>query len=180
VGDTALVMGAGPIGLCIIQELKLAGARLIVATERVQRRAQAAKQFGADIVLSPNDDVLNTLADLTGNVGVDYVFECVGVPDTTQEAFNLVRRAGKVVLVGVCMEPATVQPVLWMIKELSMQTTIGFTREDLEGSLDMVRRGMLKTDGLVSETVPLERLPEAFERLLSPNTELKVLVEFGG
>ncbi|MBI5116656.1 alcohol dehydrogenase catalytic domain-containing protein [Candidatus Poribacteria bacterium] len=178
VGDTALVMGAGPIGLCIIRHLRLAGARLVVATERVERRAQAAKEFGADVVLDAGDNVLNTLSDLTNDVGVDYVFECVGVPDTTQEAFNLVRRAGKVVLVGVCLEPATVQPVLWIIKEVSMQTTLGFTRAEFGDILDFMHKGVFKADSLVSETVSIDELPEAFERLLSPNTELKVLVEF--
>ncbi|MBI4832158.1 MAG: alcohol dehydrogenase catalytic domain-containing protein [Candidatus Lindowbacteria bacterium] len=178
VGDTALVMGAGPIGLCVIHHLKLAGARLVAATERVEKRAQTAKQFGADIVMNPQDDVLDKLADLTNSVGVDYVFECVGVPDTTQEAFNLVRRAGKVVLVGVCMEPATVQPVLWIIKEVSMQTTLGFTRAEFEDILDFMHKGIIKADNLVSETVSLDDVPQAFERLLSPNTELKVLVEF--
>jgi L-iditol 2-dehydrogenase len=176
--DTALVMGAGPIGLCIIQQLRLAGARLIVATELVERRARTAKEFGADIVMDPNEDVLDKLAELTDGVGVDYVFECVGVPDTTVEAFRLVRRAGKVVLVGVCMEPTTVQPVLWMINEISMQTTMGFTNEEFEASLDLIHKGVLKTDGLVTETISIEQLPEAFERLLSPNDEIKVLLEF--
>ena len=176
--DTALVMGAGPIGLCIIQQLRLAGARLIVATEMVERRARAAKEFGADLVMDPNDDVLGKLAELTGGVGVDYVFECVGVPDTTVDAFRLVRRAGKVVLVGVCMEPTTIQPVLWMINEVSMQTTMGFTNEEFEDSLDLLHKGKLKTDGLVTETISLDQLPEAFERLLSPNDEIKVLLEF--
>jgi 2-desacetyl-2-hydroxyethyl bacteriochlorophyllide A dehydrogenase len=177
-GDTALVMGAGPIGLCIIQQLRLAGARLVIATEIVQKRAQAAKHFGADIVLRPDDDVFGKMSELTNDIGVDYVFECVGTPDTTQDAFTLVRRAGKVVIVGVCTEPATVQPVLWVIKEISMQATLGFVRSELEGSLDLLRKGVLKTDGLVSETVSLERLPETFERLLSPSEEIKLLVEF--
>jgi (R,R)-butanediol dehydrogenase/meso-butanediol dehydrogenase/diacetyl reductase len=178
VRETALVMGAGPIGLCVIQQLKLAGARVLVATERVERRAQAAKAFGADIVMDPNDDVLTTLEDLTGGIGIDYVFECVGVPDTTQEAFRLVRTAGKVVLVGVCMEPATVMPVFWMIKEVSMQTTMGFTHSEFETSLDLIDKGALTTDGLVTEIVSLDGVPDAFERLLNPNDEIKVLVGF--
>ncbi len=176
--ETALVMGAGPIGLCTIQQLKLAGARTVVATEFVERRAGAAKEYGADVVLSPNDDVLGTMAELTGGVGADYVFECVGVPATTDEAFRLVRRAGKVVLVGVCMEPATVQPVFWMINEISMQTTMGFTQSEFKTSLELIRKGALKTAGLVTETISLDQVPDAFERLLSPNDEIKVLVGF--
>jgi 2-desacetyl-2-hydroxyethyl bacteriochlorophyllide A dehydrogenase len=178
IADTALVMGAGPIGLCVIQQLKLAGAKLICVTEKVERRARAAKLFGADFVFDPGDDVLGKLAELTDDIGVDYVFECVGVPDTTQEAFNLVRRAGKVVLVGVCMELATVHPVLWVIKEVSMQTSIGFVRDDMLTSMNQIARGVLKTNGLVSEIIPLEKLPDAFERLLAPNKEIKILVEF--
>jgi 2-desacetyl-2-hydroxyethyl bacteriochlorophyllide A dehydrogenase len=178
-GETALVIGAGPIGLCIIQELKLAGAKLVAATELVETRARAAKRFGADPVLKPgHDDIMERLAGLTDCEGPDYVFECVGVADTTTDAFTLVRRAGKVVLVGVCMEPTTVVPVFWMIKELSMQTTMGFRRDEFMRSLDLLHKGVLKTDGLVSETVTLDRLPEAFERLLTPNQEIKVLVEY--
>ncbi|NQU07254.1 MAG: alcohol dehydrogenase catalytic domain-containing protein [Candidatus Abyssubacteria bacterium] len=176
--DTAVVMGAGPIGLCIIQQLKLAGARVVIATELVEKRAKAAKDFGADIVMDPNDDVLGAMDKLTGGVGADYVFECVGIPDTTQEAFSLVRRAGKVVLVGVCMEPATVMPVFWVLKEVAMQTAMGFVRSEFESSLDLIHKGVLKTEGLVTETVSLDRLPDAFERLLSPNDEIKVLVEY--
>ena len=176
--DTAVVMGAGPIGLCIIQQLKLAGARVVIATELVEKRAKAAKDFGADIVMDPNDDVLGTMDKLTGGVGADYVFECVGIPDTTQEAFSLVRRAGKVVLVGVCMEPATVMPVFWVLKEVAMQTAMGFVRSEFESSLDLIHKSVLKTDGLVTETVSLDRLPDAFERLLTPNDEIKVLVEY--
>lgn len=177
--DTALVMGAGPIGLCIIQQLKLAGARVIAATEMVERRAKAAKAFGADVVLNPNEDnVLAAMEELTGGIGVDYVFECVGIPDTTQEAFRLVRKAGKVVLVGVCMEPATVMPVFWLIKEISMQTTMGFSQSEFHTSLDLLQKGILKSDGLITETITLDQVPEAFERLLTPNDEIKVIVEF--
>ncbi|GAB4346807.1 MAG: (R,R)-butanediol dehydrogenase [Candidatus Abyssubacteria bacterium] len=176
--ETALVMGAGPIGLCIIQELKLAAPKLLAATELVPNRARAASDFGADPVLKPDDDVMDKLAELTDDVGPDYVFECVGIPETTSEAFNLVRRAGKVVLVGVCMEPTPLVPVFWMIKELSMQTTMGFSREEFLQSLEMLRQGAFRTDGLVSETIPLDRLPETFERLLKPNQEIKVLVEY--
>lgn len=176
---TALVMGTGPIGLCLIQQLRLAGASLIVATEPVDKRARVARDFGADLVMNPDDDVFNKLAELTDGVGVDYVFECVGIPATTEEAFRLVRRCGKVVLVGVCMEPITVNPVLWMISEISMQTTMGCTQLEFASSLDLLHKGILKTDGLVTDKISLEQVPEYFERLLTPNEEIKVLVEFG-
>jgi 2-desacetyl-2-hydroxyethyl bacteriochlorophyllide A dehydrogenase len=175
--DTALVIGAGPIGLCLIQQLKHAGARLVVVTEPVKRRADVAKRFGADLVLDPGDDVLNTLLELTDGVGVDYVFECVGIPATTADAFTFVRPTGKVVLVGVCMEAATVMPLFWMIKEVSMQTCMGFNRDEFETTLDLLCKGGLKSEGLVTETVSLEGMPDAFERLLSPNEEIKVLLE---
>jgi len=177
-GETALVMGAGPIGLCVIQQLKRAGAGLVIATEYVEARARVAKQYEADIVMSPDDDFARAFDERTDGVGPDYVFECVGVPSTTEEAFTLVRRAGMVVLVGVCMEPVTVTPVLWNINEISMQSTIGFSRDEFIGSLEHIRTGALTTDGLVSEVISIDRVPEMFERLLTPNEEIKVLVEF--
>lgn len=88
------------------------------------------------------------------------------------------RKAGKVVLVGVCMEPATVMPVFWLIKEISMQTTMGFSQSEFHTSLDLLQKGILKSDGLITETITLDQVPEAFERLLTPNDEIKVLVEF--
>ena len=176
--ETALVIGAGPIGLCTLQQLRLAGASFVAVTEPVERRARLAWEWGADIVLNPNEDVHDELLRYTNDTGVDYVFECVGIPDTTQESFNLVKRGGKVVLVGVCMEPATVQPLLWMLKEASMQTSMGFTRPEMEGTLALMNKGVLKTEGFVSETISIEQLPETFERLLTPNQEIKVLVEF--
>jgi 2-desacetyl-2-hydroxyethyl bacteriochlorophyllide A dehydrogenase len=176
--ETALVIGAGPIGLCTTQQLRLAGASLIAVTEPVERRAGLAKEWGADIVMNPGDDVTGELARHTQEIGVDYVFECVGIPDTTQESFNLVRRGGRVVLVGVCMETTTVQPLFWMLTEISMQTSMGFTRTEIEGTLELMRTGALRTDGFVSETIAIDDLPAMFERLLSPNEEIKVLVEF--
>jgi threonine dehydrogenase-like Zn-dependent dehydrogenase len=122
--------------------------------------------------------VFGELEERTHGIGVDYVFECVGVPETTHESFHLVRRGGKVVLVGVCMEEMTTQPLFWMLKEVSMQTSMGFTRPEIVDTLDLMCKRILRTDGFVSETIPLEQLPEMFERLLSPNEEIKVLVEF--
>ncbi len=176
--ETALVVGAGPIGLCTIQQLKMAKASFVAATEPVEKRARLAKEWGADIVLDPKDNVVAELEQHTHDIGVDYVFECVGIPATTHESFNLVRHAGKVVLVGVCMEEMTTQPLFWMLKEVSMQTSMGFTRSEFEATLDLMCKGAFKTDGFVSETISLAQLPGMFERLLSPNEEIKVLVEF--
>jgi 2-desacetyl-2-hydroxyethyl bacteriochlorophyllide A dehydrogenase len=178
-GDSALVMGGGPIGLCVIQHLKSLGVKPIILSEPVARRGELGVELGANVLLNPSkDDIDSERKKLTGGRGPDFVFECVGVPDTVLEAVTFVRPAGKVVWVGVCMEPTTIIPVLWMLKEISVQTSIGFTKSQMEECVGFIRKKKVVIDKLISEVIPLSEVPRAFERLRKPNTEVKILVEF--
>ncbi len=178
-GDTALVMGAGPIGLCLTQHLKAKGIEQVVLSEPVEKRARLGEELGADVVLDPKKhDVDAECKRLTDGLGPDFVFDCVGTPETVLAAPALVRPAGKVVWVGVCMEPLSITPVMWMLKEIALVTSLGFTKAQMEKGLELIRTKNIVVDKLISEIISIDQVPEAFERLMKPNDEVKIVAEF--
>lgn len=109
-GETALVFGAGPIGLLTIAGLKLAGAKRVWAVEPVAHRRELARLMGADAVIDPVqvDPVKQVLSD-TGQRGVDVTIDCAAKDDTMNQSLNATRSAGRVIITGI---PSEEQPKL--------------------------------------------------------------------
>ena len=107
-GDVVAVVGAGPIGLAAIMGARLFSPSHIVAIDLADSRLEAAKQFGADVVVNNSrEDAAAVIAELTGGLGADVTIEAVGVPATFEQAVSLVRPGGHVANIGVHGEPAT-------------------------------------------------------------------------
>ncbi|MEO6204913.1 MAG: zinc-dependent alcohol dehydrogenase family protein [Mycobacteriales bacterium] len=107
-GDVVVVVGAGPIGLSAISSAKLFSPSLIVAIDMVPARLDAAKQFGADVVINNRDeDAVAAVRALTADLGADVAIEAVGVPATFELAVDLVRPGGHVANIGVHGAAAT-------------------------------------------------------------------------
>ncbi|MCW2573342.1 MAG: Threonine dehydrogenase and related Zn-dependent dehydrogenase [Frankiales bacterium] len=107
-GDVVAVVGAGPIGLSAIMGARLFSPSHIVAIDKADARLEAAKQFGADVVINNDrEDPLEIIRELTGGLGADVSIEAVGVPATFELATTLVRPGGHVANIGVHGEPAT-------------------------------------------------------------------------
>jgi alcohol dehydrogenase len=107
-GDVVAVVGAGPIGLSAISGARLFSPSLVVAIDMAPARLDAAKQFGADVVINnAEQDPLAAVRELTGDLGADVAIEAVGVPATFELAVDLVRPAGRVANIGVHGKPAT-------------------------------------------------------------------------
>ena len=107
-GDVVAVVGAGPIGLAAIMGARLFSPSHVVAIDLADSRLEAAKQFGADVVVNNSrEDAATVIADLTGGLGADVTIEAVGVPATFEQAVSLVRPGGHVANIGVHGEPAT-------------------------------------------------------------------------
>ena len=101
-GDTVAVVGSGPIGLAAITTAQLYSPGHIVAIDKAASRLEAAKAFGADIVVNNTaDDPAHLIAELTGGLGADVAIEAVGVPDTFELCARLVRPGGHVANIGV-------------------------------------------------------------------------------
>ena len=179
VGDRVAVLGAGPIGLLCLQVCKAAGASAVYVSEPAPARAEAARQLGADAVLDPTkDDVEAEIVALTGGVGPDVVFECAAARGTLDQAFNLVRRDGQVVLIALAWEPTEVLPVDWAAREVNFKASFGSQPDDWRISLDLIKSGKVKMGPLLGGTdfISLDEIQGAFEELVKPSTQLQLVV----
>ncbi len=177
-GEPVVVLGAGPIGLLALQLARAGGADPVVVIEPDAARGALAKRLGAEYVFSPEDaDLERLLRKACGPAGPELVLECAGVAPTIQRAVDLVRRGGRVGLLGLASTPATIEPATWLAKEVGVTASLGYTREDFEITQQRVGDGSLDLAPLVTGTVGLEGLEAAIERLITPSGEVKILVD---
>jgi (R,R)-butanediol dehydrogenase/meso-butanediol dehydrogenase/diacetyl reductase len=179
-GDTAVVLGAGPIGLLCMQTARAAGATKVIVSEPAPGRTEAARKLGADAVLNPFDGDLDArVMELTGGVGPQVVFECAAAPSTMEQALDLSAKGGQVVMLAIAWEPTAVLPPNWMAREVRMQSSFGTLPQDWRIALELMRTGRVSVDHMLNATnfVPLEGIQSAFESLCRPSSELQMVVE---
>ncbi len=173
--ETAVVMGAGPIGLMTLLWLKKEGVKHVTVSEYAEPRRALARQLGADLVVNPGDqDLAAALLEATG-APPPVVFECVGVEGTLHQAMQLVARMGRVVVVGVCMKEDRIFPMVGINKQLTLQFVLGYTPVEYAEALGALADGSIDTSPMVTRTVGIDELPAAFEALASPH-DCKVVV----
>lgn len=184
-GDVAIVIGAGPIGLLVMQAARAAGAGRVCVVEPSPERASIAAQLGADHLIDPaaypdTAAMKEALAPLTGNpAGADVVFECAGIPQTVQTAVDLCRRGGTVSLVGVPSLPSQINAASWLIQEINLTTSLAYLHEEFDMAQSLVADGRINAGALHTSTVTLDNMQSAFERLAEHPTEVKILVRPG-
>lgn len=175
-GDTALVIGAGPIGLMTLLWLKREGVRHVAVTEHAAARRELAAAVGADLVLDPRtDDVAARLAAAAGPPTV--IIDSAGKAGTLQSAMELAAPEGRIVVVGACGTPDPIVPTLGLGKQLSIQFVMAYDCHEFAESLAAIADGSLKPAPLVTRQVSLDELPDAFLSLDAP-TECKVQLVF--
>jgi (R,R)-butanediol dehydrogenase/meso-butanediol dehydrogenase/diacetyl reductase len=176
-GARVLIIGAGPIGLSVAAFSGLRGASAIVVSERAPARRQAATAFGATAVIDPTkvDDLGAEFARLAGGPP-DVIFDCVGVPGIIQSCIDLSRARGTIVVVGVCMKEDKVIPISAILKELRVQFVLGYVEEDFVKVLDFLQAGKIKAAAMVTDRVTLGQLPDAFEGLRQPGSQIKMMI----
>ncbi|MDP3064678.1 MAG: zinc-binding dehydrogenase, partial [Chloroflexota bacterium] len=180
-GDAVAVLGAGPIGLLCLQVVRAAGAGAVYVSEPAPGRARAAERLGATRVFDPTKaDVVSEIVALTGGLGVPVAFECAAGAHSLQQALEMVRREGQVVVVSLAWENVPVLTVEWVGREVEMKTAYGSEPEDWRISLDLMAQGKVRADGVVTEEcfLPLERIQEAFEGLMRPSQQVQLVVTF--
>ena len=122
-GDIVAVVGAGPIGLATIMGAKLFSPAMVVAIDLADTRLDAAKQFGADVVINNGrEDAVAAVMSLTGGLGADVAMEAVGVPATFELATQLIRPGGHVANIGVHGAPATLHLEDLWIRDITITT----------------------------------------------------------
>ncbi|MFN3642868.1 MAG: zinc-binding dehydrogenase [Gemmobacter sp.] len=178
-GSRVLVIGAGPIGLSVTAFARAAGARAVVVSERNDTRRAIAARMGATATLAAPENLAAAFAEAAG-APPDVIFECVGAPGLIQICIEASRPRGQIVVVGVLMNPDTIVPISGILKEIDLQFILGYHDEDFAIVLDALASGRIDAAPMVTDVVGLEDLPEAFEALRSPTTQVKVLIRPGG
>ena len=162
-GDVVAVVGAGPIGLAAIMAARLFSPSHVVAIDLADSRLEAAKQFGADVVVNNSrEDAGEVIAELTGGLGADVTIEAVGVPATFEQAVSLVRPGGHVANIGVHGEPATLHlEDLWS-RDVTITTGLVDTHTT-PTLLRLLLSQQLDAERFVTHHFTFDRFDEAYD-----------------
>jgi len=173
-GSSVLVMGLGGIGQAVVQGARIAGATVIVASDPVEGRREAATGFGATHVVDPGaEDLQEAVADITVGAGVDYAFEAAGVSALVAEGLNATRVGGTTVLVGApgVEQAAQIDSVAMFVtlQKRLVGSLLGGCRPDRDIPLliDLWRSGRLDLESMVSHRVGLDDIEQGFDRLFA-------------
>lgn len=177
-GDTVVIFGAGPIGLFVLQGVRLAGAGAIYVVEAQRERARVASSLGAARVFDPGvGDIRREIRDLT-RIGVDRAYVCTAAPGALHQAARSVRPGGKVMMVGGGSR-AEVVPEYWMLREIEVKGVYAYG-EEFPIALSLLQQGKVTTAGLISAIIPLERIQQAFRELRQGSPHIKVIIRMEG
>jgi threonine dehydrogenase-like Zn-dependent dehydrogenase len=172
----AVVLGCGPVGLAVIAALKLAGCQAIVAADFSARRRDLATAMGATEVVDPSEEsAVAAWRRVDGRRSL-VIFEAVGVPGMLDGAIVDAPRNARVCVVGVCMEPDTIRPMIAIGKELSFQFVLGYDPMEFGETLRRIAEGELDVEPLITGEVGLDGVADAFVDLGHPDDHAKILV----
>jgi L-iditol 2-dehydrogenase len=178
-GDTVCVIGHGPIGLMLTRLATLKGARVIVVG-RNPFKLERARQFGAAelVDITAVADPVDAVRSLTpGGRGVDVAIEAVGLPETWEQAIAMTRKGGLANLFGGCKSGTHIQVDTRRLHydELEIIGVFHHTPRYVRTALSLIASGQIDADALITHEMPLERLEEAFQLMISGAT-LKVAI----
>jgi L-iditol 2-dehydrogenase len=177
-GDTAVVVGAGMIGLLTLQAARAAGATQVIAVDINDKRLEVARSLGADVGLrGDRDNVAAKIRELTDGKGADVAYEVVGATPTVKTAIESVRKGGHVTLVGN-VSPTIELPLQSVVtREVTLRGTCGCNGEYPE-CIDLMNRGVINVAPLITAKISLADGPQWFDRLYSGDPDqMKVVVQ---
>ena len=174
--DTAVIVGAGMIGLLTLQAARLAGCRKIIAVDVDEGRLQTALSLGAThSIVAKDQDVPALVREWTDGRGADVAFECVGTSVTVQSAIESTRKGGTVTLVGN-IAPRIELPLQSVVtRQIRLQGSCASGGE-IPACIELLAAGLIQVEPMLSAFVPLEDGPRWFERLYSHEAGLMKVV----
>jgi 2-desacetyl-2-hydroxyethyl bacteriochlorophyllide A dehydrogenase len=181
VGETVLIIGAGPMGLAHAAMSRLRGAASIIVSEPDPERRKRAHALGSDLEVNPLEGGLDEVMAATEGRGPDVVIEAVGSTVTYTQALDLVRRGGRVLAYGAAPADATIEvkPFEIYAKELTIVGSYAGTYETWPKAIDLISSGRLDPGAIVDSVRPLEDVMEAIESLENDKSVVKVQVQIG-
>jgi threonine dehydrogenase-like Zn-dependent dehydrogenase len=190
-----LVIGCGPVGLAVITSLKARGVGPVVASDFSAPRRALAERMGADRVVDPAEasphaswaeyGVPSTrmeamMAQMMGQtLKKPIIFECVGMPGVIQNLAQDAPAGARIVVVGVCMETDAIEPLLFIVKEIELRFVLGYSPAEFAASLNRLANGETNYPEIVTSVVSLAATPDAFVKLQTDKSEVKIMVAPG-
>jgi L-iditol 2-dehydrogenase len=164
IGDCCVVVGAGNIGLLLVQVLRARGAGKVIAVDTDEARLRQALALGADEAVPASGDTARAVAERSGGRGADRAFEAVGLAETLGTALACVRKGGSVTLVGNLTPRVEFAQQYAVTREIDLLSSCASSGEYL-ACLDLIARGKVDVQALVSHVVPLAEGAAWFRRL---------------
>jgi len=179
-GDTVAILGGGPIGLSVLLAARACAASKIYVLEISEPRSQKALAMGATAAINPKDvDPVAKIKELTGGLGADISFECIGSPDTFPLAIELSRDCGTTVILGMATGPTTNFSFLHLwLGQKTVTTSLAYVHEAAT-CIELIADGRIEPGKMISDKVPLkDAVEKGFKELVNnPEKHCKILLE---
>lgn len=176
VGASVAVVGCGPIGLLLIQVVRAAGATSVVAIDPLAHRREAARRFGADAAVTPDEAGTADFAAVTPGGDVDVAFEAAGSDAALASAISLVRPGARVVLGGIPVDDSHCFGASVARRKGLTLVMVRRMKDAYPRAIRLVQRGLVDVDSVISDRFPLERVYDAFTSAVARDG-LKVIIE---
>ena len=178
-GDVVAILGAGPIGLLAVQISRIVGANIImiIGLGRDEERLTVAKEFGAvEAVNAQKDDPITVAKNLTHGLGVNIVYELSGSPAAFKQGLKMLRRGGRMVLIGLSMGVGELAPISDAVRaEIVLQGSFNYVPTTWERAMKLLEREKIDLKRLITHQLPLQKATEGFE-LARSGKAIKVLL----
>ena len=178
VGDVVAIVGAGMIGLCALQVAHASGAAQVFVSEILPNRREKARAMGATVLDPADGDVAAQIRERTGGMGADVALDCVGVESSLNAALGMVRKAGRVALVGIF----TSRPKIFIerigLDEVELVGSLAYAY-DFPPAIALVADGRVNLNGLITGRIPLRSIiADGFERMeTDANNQIRIVVD---
>ena len=173
-GDTAVVYGAGPIGLCVAACLKYFGATKVILIEANPYRLDIAKQLGFTVIDAAHDDIPAQVKAHTGGLCADYAFDCAAHPSVQNTLMDVIKVRGTAVVVGSYKKPPEVDLLKVEFKELTLIGIRVYERRDFDIAARILASGTIDFEQILTVSAP-EQAPQVFQDLLKGTNAIKML-----
>jgi 2-desacetyl-2-hydroxyethyl bacteriochlorophyllide A dehydrogenase len=177
-GESVLILGAGPIGNLHLQLARAVGAAPIIVSEPNPGRAAWAQRSGADVVVSDPDRLQAAVLEATDGRGADLVIESVGLPALYEQAFDLVRPGGRVLAFGLAEQEAQARyhPFKVVLGEIGLQGSVAGMGDDMHEAMTLVAHDRVRLEEFAQVVYPLADIAGAMEAFVSDRSINKIQI----
>lgn len=174
IGEKATILGVGSVGMLLAQALRIIGVFDIVVIDKIEKRLKTAKSLGISAALTLDEADPDRVKALIGDFP-ELVFDCAGAPSSVQYGADLIKRHGRLILVGLSSAPVTLNAKEWSRKELSLQVSMAYT-DEFQLALELLGNNKINVSSVVSHVIDLAELPNVIDTLRTNDEYMKVLI----